>query len=131
MASSVNARTSKKSKAHHVVSQCFSLKFYRSSTAPQQNELGVSEYVLKVERFAVASSVNGVTLKKSMVHRVVSPCFSLKFYRSSTTPQQNALGVSRPLDAVFSSNLVYDAKYCENARRKRASFSLTLGVSRP
>ena len=86
---------------------------------------------LKVERFTVASSVNGKTLKKSMAHRVVSPWFSLKFNRLPTTPQQNTLGVSRPLDAMFSSNLVYDAKYCENARRKRASFALKLCVSRP
>ena len=32
-----------------------------------------------------------------MAHRVVSPCFSLKFYRLPTTPQQNALSAIRPL----------------------------------
>ena len=40
------------------------------------------------ERFAVASSVNG--------RKVVSPCFSLKFYFIPTTPQQNAIGLSMP-----------------------------------
>ena len=75
-------------------------------------------------RFDVASSVNGKNSKKSMAHRVhlsfsycstlsrvlcaasfgfVSPYFSLKFlYRLPSTPQQNALGVSRPLmSSVF------------------------------
>ena len=48
------------------------------------------------ERFHIASSVNGKTLKKSIAKRHDAPCFSLKFYRLTTTPKPNAFGLSRP-----------------------------------
>ena len=49
------------------------------------------------ERFHSASSmsVNGKTSKKSIAKRHEVPCFSLNFYRLSTTRCGNALGVFR------------------------------------
>ena len=50
--------------------------------------------------FHITKSVlvnGGKTSKKSLEDRIVSPYFSLKFYRLPTTSQQNALVVSMPL----------------------------------
>ena len=99
VASSLNDKTSKKSVVKQHDAPCVFKVLLIPTTPGKMLSVCQDLHTPKTSRHTKSVFMRrvGKTSKKIMAHRVVSPCFSLKFNRLSTTPQQNALGVIRPL----------------------------------